>query len=189
MSLEPWIATVYLSNGRHQFVNVMLGTEQAILDAAERRIRGGGYNGFSFRDLAEDVGVKSASVHYHFPTKTDLVVAVARRYSERFYEAVEALKSDGSSPIDAWRGVFREALRVDDQMCLCGVLGAETNGLPSEVANEARAFFTRGIEALSLELDEPSRAVEVFATLEGAMLLARSLGDVAIFDQATAHLG
>ena len=41
----------------------------AIMDAAERRMRIGGFNGFSFREIAADVGVKSSSVHYHFPTK------------------------------------------------------------------------------------------------------------------------
>ena len=32
-------------------------------------MRRGGFHGFSFRDLAADVGIKSASVHYHFPIK------------------------------------------------------------------------------------------------------------------------
>ena len=51
----------------------------AIMDAAERRMRIGGFNGFSFREIAADVGVKSASVHYHFPTKENLAAAVTRR--------------------------------------------------------------------------------------------------------------
>jgi TetR/AcrR family transcriptional repressor of nem operon len=55
-----------------------------IMDAAERRIRTSGYNGFSFRQIAADVGVKSSSVHHHFPTKPALAAAVARRYTDRF---------------------------------------------------------------------------------------------------------
>ena len=56
---------------------------EQILDAAEKRARMAGYHGFSFRDVAEDVGIKSSSVHYHFPTKGDLCEALARRYTVR----------------------------------------------------------------------------------------------------------
>jgi TetR/AcrR family transcriptional repressor of nem operon len=61
----------------------MTEMRNAILDAAEARIRRGGYSGFSFREIAVDVGVKSSSVHYHFPTKEMLAAAVARRYTDR----------------------------------------------------------------------------------------------------------
>ena len=52
--------------------------EQAILKITEEMVRRGGYNGFSFREIAKQVGIKSSSVHYHFPTKEDLGVAVAK---------------------------------------------------------------------------------------------------------------
>lgn len=42
-------------------------------------MRNGGYGGFSFRDLAAEIGIKSASVHNHFPTKAAMAAAVARR--------------------------------------------------------------------------------------------------------------
>ena len=64
-----------------------------ILDAAEGFARQTGYNGFSFRDIAAEIGIKSASVHYHFPTKGDLGAALARRYAERFFERL-GLASD-----------------------------------------------------------------------------------------------
>lgn len=161
-----------------------------IMDAAERRIRDAGYNGFSFRDIAADVGIKSASVHHHFPTKGALAAAVARRYAMRF-EAAVAMEA-GVGRVEAWRAVFRRALRDDGRVCLCGVLGAEIGGLPPEVAAEARRFFERGVADLTRG-DEPSdarraAALQVIATLEGAMLIARTLGDPAAFDQATATL-
>src|SRR5437899_1576737 len=67
----------------------------AIMDAAERRIRLGGFNGFSFREIAADVGVKSSSVHYHFPTKEKLAAAVIHRYTDEVAEAGE--KTQASS--------------------------------------------------------------------------------------------
>ncbi len=163
------------------------------MDAAERRIREAGYNGFSFRDLAADVGVKSASVHHHFPTKAALGAAVARRYADRFLGAVEGERGDRL--VAAWRAAFRRALREDGRMCLCGVLGAEAGALPPEVAAEARRFFERGAEALARAHgggpgDAAARdaGLRVLATLEGAMLIARALGDPEAFDRATAAL-
>jgi TetR/AcrR family transcriptional repressor of nem operon len=55
-------------------------TAERLMDLAEARIREAGYRGFSFRDLAAEIGIKSASVHHHFPTKAGMAAAVARRY-------------------------------------------------------------------------------------------------------------
>lgn len=169
----------------------MTATTEAILDAAERRIRDAGYNGFSFREVAADVGIRSASVHHHFPTKAELAVAVARRYAERFEAAVGAGPDGGG--VAAWRAAFRRALREDGRMCLCGVLGAEAGALPPEVAAEARRFFERGVAQLAGTRARPSAAardaaLQTMAVLEGAMLLARVLDDPGVFDRATSGL-
>ncbi|TCR62144.1 TetR/AcrR family transcriptional regulator [Bosea sp. BK604] len=165
---------------------------EAIMDAAEVRIRDGGYHGFSFREIAADVGVKSSSVHHHFPTKEALATAVARRYVDRFEQAVEREEAGGAGRVDAWRRVFRRALLEDGRMCLCGALGAGVVALPAEVAAEARRFFERGLENLTQSPAgkglSPAAAKRTMATLEGAMLLARTLGDPATFDQATEAL-
>ena len=159
-----------------------------IMDAAERRIRSSGYNGFSFRQIAADVGVKSSSVHHHFPTKPALAAAVARRYTDRFEAALDKAKSAKD-----WRAVFRQALVQDGQMCLCGVLGAESGDLPAEVSAEARRFFTRNVQALRRLYGRPSAAsrqtaLQIMAVLEGAMMLARTLEDPKVFDEATRDL-
>lgn len=163
-------------------------TAQLLLDAAERRIRDAGYNGFSFRDLARDVGITSASVHHHFPTKAALAATVAARYGDRFIAALQARGED--EVVAACRDLFRASLAADGRMCLCGILGAEAGGLPKEVAAEARRFFTRCVDYLAQRLKPASTAtaMQVIATLEGAMILARAFDDIATFDQATAML-
>jgi TetR/AcrR family transcriptional repressor of nem operon len=163
-------------------------TTDAIMDAAECRIRAGGYTGFSFRDLASDVGVKSASVHYHFPTKETLAAAVARRYKDRFLAAVDQDIADGSDVVAAWKSGFRQALHRDGRMCLCGVLGAAAGALPDEVLTEVRAFFEAGLAQMTARRLTAEKASQVLATLEGAMLLANVLGRPAAFDDATAAL-
>ena len=176
---------------------------EAILDVAEDLARTQGYNGFSFRDLAQAVGIKSASVHYHFPTKADLGAALARRYTERFLAALGAPDEPGLDPagrLARYIETFRRSLAVDGQMCLCGMLGAEIAALPLEVANEARGFFDRNLEWLEAALtprgaqtgrgdvETHDRALTVLAALEGAMLLSRSLGELGVFDRIAARL-
>ncbi|AXS42012.1 TetR/AcrR family transcriptional regulator [Breoghania sp. L-A4] len=167
----------------------MSDTVKAIMDATERRIREAGYSGFSFREIAADVGVKSASIHYHFPTKSILAAAVARRYNARIVEAADTAVAAGQDVVQAWKAVFRSALDDGAKMCLCGSLGATVGDLTPEVAQEVRRFFDAGIASLVAGGLAEERAEQVFATLEGAILMASAQGDPAIFDRATANLG
>lgn len=169
-----------------------------ILDAAEPMIRSRGYNGFSFRDIADAVGVKSASVHYHFPTKGALGQAVARRYTDRFLQALgpaEGAPGTVEGVQAKMQALARHSLVDEDLMCLCGILGAEVADLPPEVAQEARAFFERNTDWLMQALagtgwgrtapDAARRrvALTTLAAMEGALLVARAMGDSAAFEQ------
>lgn len=166
----------------------MSDTVKAILDATERRIREAGYSGFSFREVAADVGVKSASLYHHFPTKSALAAAVARRYNGRVIEAANAAVAAGQEVVQAWRAVFRSALDDGAKMCLCGSLGATVGDLTPEVAHEVRQFFDASIASLVAGGLTEERATQVLATLEGAILVATAHGDPAVFDRATANL-
>ncbi|KAB2688478.1 TetR/AcrR family transcriptional regulator [Brucella tritici] len=166
----------------------MNDTAGAIMDAAEERIRQAGYSGFSFREVAADIGVKSSSVHYHFPTKEKLAAAVARRYTDRFLEAVDRRLDAGDDIVKAWREVFRDALYRDGRMCLCGALGATSHDLATEVRDEVKRFFLLGIERLVRGGLTKDAAVQVLATLEGAMLAANVLDDRTMFEAGTAAM-
>ncbi len=165
---------------------------EAILAAAEERVRRGGYNGFSFRDLANDVGVKSSSIHYHFPTKAVLTEHLVLRYTEKtksFLEEPGAL--EGIEAILRVVALFRAALEVDDQMCLCGILGAEHAALPPEVVSTIAKFF----ELLTTFLDSafgpewmgPSPP-SIVARLEGALIVSRVMGNTALFEAVVSEL-
>ena len=165
---------------------------EEILNAAEKLARAGGYNGFSFRDIAKAVNIKSASVHYHFETKEALGAALARRYTENFLTALGDPASFKSSEaaIARYIAAYRSALIDDGLMCLCGVLGAEIEILPQPVAREAKTFFERNVEWLENALSREKRsraqsrksALSIIALLEGAMIVARSLEDHNTFD-------
>ncbi len=168
---------------------------EEILTAAERLIRRSGYAAVSTRRVAETVGIRAASLHHHFPTKADLVEAVAARYAARFV--------DGLGPASAFEGrpeaaiahvaeAFRASLRRDGALCLCAVLAAETGGLPAEVASGARAFFHATLDWLAAAIGGPeaeARALHVLAALEGGMLIANALGESWPLDRVAERIG
>ncbi|MEL6316780.1 MAG: TetR/AcrR family transcriptional regulator [Pseudomonadota bacterium] len=167
-------------------------SRERILDAAERRARRGGYNGFSFRDLASDVGVKSSSVHYHFPTKADLAEALTTRYAAKALETLGAPEAiDGREAIAKVGALFRGALTEQDAMCLCGVFGAERDALPEGVDAAVARYFRRLLAYLETAFGPdwtgPTPAA-VLARLEGALILARVLRDPGVFESAVAGI-
>src|SRR5215475_9650547 len=163
----------------------MSGKREEILDVSEALIRTSGFNGFSTRDVADAVGIKAASVHYHFPTKADIGVAVTERYTDRFLEALgdpDRFAKDARSAVTLYVDAFRRALVRDGKLCLCAVLGAEIGGLPTEVGQHTRIFFERNIEWLRRALTASSSgasatraradAMHILAALEGALILS-----------------
>lgn len=163
---------------------------EEILEVAERFASRNGYNGFSFRDIASAVGIKSASLHYHFPTKTDLVTALVERYTQRFIAQLGSAREPGAPLrlIAAYRGVVEDS----DRMCLCGVLGAEFRVLPEPVRDAVRDFFEATVAWASESLGEQNGsragAETLVSGLEGALIVARSMRDPALYDRAAAQL-
>src|ERR1700752_283243 len=160
----------------------------AIMDAAERRIRIGGFNGFSFREIAVDVGVKSSSVHYHFPTKENLAAAVIQRYTEQTADLIERELQKEPNPVKVWVKAFRGTLHSEDRMCPCAVLGASSMDLPSEVSAEVKKFFKMCHEKLVEEGLSSDEASQLLATITGALVVANAVRDLASSDRATREL-
>jgi TetR/AcrR family transcriptional regulator, transcriptional repressor for nem operon len=170
----------------------MNNTAERLMDLAEAHMRSAGYGGFSFRDLAAEAGIKSASVHHHFPTKAIMAAAVARRYADRFFAKVAPRVGESADDVvAAYRSAIRASLDRTGKICLFAVLGAESGGLSPEVAQEILSFFQRCIEDLTHRIGGPNaeaRAFQVMATLHGGMMLASVYQDVEAFEQAAADL-
>jgi TetR/AcrR family transcriptional repressor of nem operon len=155
----------------------------AIMDAAERRMRIGGLAGFSFREVAADVGIKSSSVHYHFPTKENLAAAVIRRYTDHVAEVIDQQFELEPDPIRVWIEVFRGTLFSDDRMCPATVLGAAALDLPPEVAAEVKGYFRMAINKLVREGLPENRATQFLSTLVGALVISNALDDPTAYDR------
>ncbi|MBV8115808.1 MAG: helix-turn-helix transcriptional regulator [Silvibacterium sp.] len=156
----------------------------SIMDIAERQIRVGGYGAFSFRDIAAEVGIKSASIHYHFPTKENLTVAVLKRYTARVSDYIDELYESERDPVKLMAKAFGDPVHSADRLCPCINLGAAIGDVPAEVSKEVAAYYRMWVvkmEALGLKRQ---KATTVMAALVGAQLLARVFDDVKAYDDA-----
>lgn len=165
----------------------MSASADAIMDAAEHRIRTAGFNGFSFREIAADVGIKSSSVHYHFPTKAVLAAAVVRRYTNRTAQFIDEESVPGTDPIKVWTRAFRTTLH-SAQMCPCVVMAAAALDLPGEVALEVKHFFDMCLDKLAGAGLKKAEAVQFLSAITGALVVANAFGEPAAYDRATKDL-
>lgn len=171
---------------------------ERLMDAAESSMRSRGYHAVSFRELADELGIKSASVHYYFPQKEDLGLALVTRYFERFFIELSKNAARAKTPhekLTAFCNTYRASLKSSDKLCLCGMLGAETCGLPEALGREVSGFFAANIDwvmsALPAEMTKKTRremAVQTVSTVQGAMMLATSMKESTIFDAAASAL-
>ena len=174
-------------------------TSVRVLDAAERLVQVRGFNGFSYADIAAEMHMTKASLHYHFATKADLGEALITRYAARFFGALDAADTDGTSApakLSAYAQLYADVLS-QHRMCLCGMLAAEYPTLPGPMQSAVLEFFDHNEDWLqavleqgrsegSLEFTGPARdtARMIISGLEGAMLVTRPYGDAGRFKVA-----
>jgi TetR/AcrR family transcriptional regulator, transcriptional repressor for nem operon len=177
-------------------------TAQRILDVAERLVQQQGYNGFSYADIAGELGITKAALHYHFASKAELGQALIERYSARFMDALCTLDEAPLQPagkLEAYAGLYAEVLR-EQRMCLCGMLAAEYQTLPPAMRAAVLRFLEdntswlagvladgRAQGTLFFEGAPVDGARTVLSVLQGAMLIARPYADLAQFQAVAAH--
>ena len=164
---------------------------EQLLDYAQNLIMLRGYNGFSYRDLAELVGVKTSSIHYYFPSKEDLVLEAINVYSSESLAEMYAIDSSQSADLrlDRYARMFGKVLGDGDQICLCGMLAADIASLPEHIKQAVQGFFrsnetwlgkllAEGKKQGTLVVNgEPEAAGRVlYAAYQGTVLSSRLFG-------------
>jgi TetR/AcrR family transcriptional repressor of nem operon len=178
-------------------------TTVRILDVAERMLQMRGYNGFSYGDIAAELGITRAALHYHFAGKAELGQALIERYAARFAAALTDLDTTvpaALARLQGYVGLYTDVVSAD-RMCLCGMLAAEHTTLPEPLQQAVCAFFASNTAWLTDVLDAgradgslafPGPAADtaamVLGGLEGAMLITRLDGDVARFRSSATQL-
>lgn len=168
-------------------------TREQILSSAEALLQQRGFNGFSYQHIAAELGIRTAAVHYHFPAKDDLGVALVRRYRESFQCWVRRLPLElsGWARLQAYFSTYRQHLDAGESGRLCpgGVFGADFGVLSDEMRVEARVLMRDTYAWLVMTLEEGRRerslrfdgdaydkAIIVGAALQGGLQIARLAG-------------
>jgi len=163
---------------------------QKLTDIAQSNVQKSGLKGLSFRTLADEVGIKSSSVHYHFPEKADLAQALIEQYSDTFATRLDSISAAGGSlmrKLSRFMDVI-EAVAASDSVCLCGMLAAELESLSPENRQALQRFFTDMEDWLTREITahradlgtaiEPHQLAKVMVSgVEGALLVSRVQGN------------
>jgi len=182
---QPFFKDIILSSN--------VSSSDKILAAATRIAQAHGYGGLNMRALAEQVGIKAASLYHHFPGKADLATAVARRYAEDSAATLEAIEMEAGNPeicLNRYPETFRRSLESGNRICLCSFMTAEYDDLPSEVQVQVQAFAEVNVAWLGKVLQQTGmkrkpaelRARAIFAAVSGAQLMARGRQDIKLFD-------
>jgi TetR/AcrR family transcriptional regulator, transcriptional repressor for nem operon len=178
-------------------------TATRILDVAERLVQRRGFNGFSYADVAAELGITTASLHYHYAGKADLGQALIDRYAARFMAALANLDArfpNVDDRLQGYAGLYGDVLRKH-RLCLCGMLAAEYQTLPKPMRAAVVRFFDQNEAWLSgvLEMGKEQGSLRfagdtgdiarmIVSSLEGAMLVSRPYGDNGRFRSAAAQL-
>ncbi|BHH86055.1 TetR/AcrR family transcriptional regulator [Desulforhopalus sp. 52FAK] len=164
-------------------------TAHKILDAAQGLVQTAGFNAFSYKDLQQEVGVKTSTMHYYFPTKQDLAAALVIRHNEQLIQKLEELKGATSSGLERIRllGEIFIDIASKGKFCLCGMLTSDLLSM-SDAGRQALDDFycyteawladaiTQGIAEgdIDASLHPTEGAANYLATLEGGILIARA---------------
>jgi TetR/AcrR family transcriptional repressor of nem operon len=178
-------------------------TDARILDVAERLVQQRGYNAFSYADVAIELDLTKASLHYHFSSKATLGLALVDRYSTRFLAALETIAESAptaAARLAGYTGLYASVLR-QDRMCLCGMLAADYPTIPEPMRAAVLAFFQRSEEwlatafvsgendgSLAIAGNPVDAAATLVGAIEGAMLVARAFDDPERFERSARRI-
>ncbi len=176
---------------------------EQILASAQRLVQQRGFNGFSYADIAGEVGIRKASLHHYFPTKVDLGLALIEVYSAQLDSEllrISGLLLQADAKLAAYVAIYRGTLEAD-RMCLGGMLASEALTLDPAMLPSLKRFFARNTEWLTevlaagnsqqlfvLTSTAADHARVLLSALQGALLIARATGDREAFDRTAALL-
>lgn len=176
-------------------------TKTMLMDAAEHQVRHKGADGFSYADLSKQVGIRKASIHYHYPAKSDLLTAILVRYDERVMELLDGYAAErptAGQQLDGFIDLYRDGLQDGTLLCLCVAYTVSQDSLSDDTQRAITRFRARVKSWLEQSFQRARsdgsvahigtpelEAAAVHALVEGAQIAARISGELASYDAAT----
>ncbi|GEM_PF-491791 len=116
-------------------------TKEKIVNTAAEMLSNNGFNAFSFHDIANAIGIKTSSIHYYFPTKSDLIVEIihySQKIQSTLFEAISEKKPEEklSLLID-----FYVDLADNGQMCPIVSISSDMNDIDPNIKLEVGKFY------------------------------------------------
>lgn len=178
-------------------------TRELIMDRAAHLLMSRGFNGFSYRDISSHLGVKNAAIHYHFPAKTDLAMALVEEYRKILRTGTAEFMAYGGSALQQLEGFFTFSAKqchVDRCICPFGAFSIDYNELPEDLREATHSFMDETIKWLtqvmevgrtegefSFSGDARAKALTILAGMQGARQMARIHG-IEILDDVVSQL-
>ena len=171
-------------------------TRDLILNSAQSLAQSRGFNAFSYADIAEELGVRKASIHYHFPSKQDLEAELLQRYRSEFMSALNSIESSIAGSVErlqSYAELYAATLN-NNRICLAGMMASDVSSLPDPVTSSLRSFFKeqtdwlfkvmntgKSLGELNFAGSASAQASAFLAALQGGLLVANAMGDEAAF--------
>ncbi len=171
-------------------------TRDLILDSAQALAQTRGFNGFSYADIAAEIGIRKASIHHHFPTKHDLESELLERYRSGFVAQLESIESGAKGSVERLQRYAQLYTNTLSNHCIClaGMMASDVGALPEQLKPSLEAFFSEHMAWLTKVMAEGKSAGELnfsgsaqsqasvfLAGLQGGLLMANAMGDEAVF--------
>ena len=167
-------------------------TRSKIIELGAELLVTQGYSGFSYADIAGQLGIKKASIHHHFPRKAELGAAIVERSRLIFQAGFEAAP-DSLPPVKQLDLFFQSYLEMagsGDRVCVGGVLEAEYSHLNEDIREALRKMVAVVRDGLTGILkagagqgdfhipggDEREFALLMLSSLQGALQVSRVMG-------------
>ena len=179
-------------------------TKTRILNEAQRLIHAYGYQGFSYKHIAERLGLRNAAIHYHFPNKADLGTAYVERLLTQFSGYRDHLNqkyaNDPVLRLQRLTAIPLNYLSTPGMTCPLGMLEADIRFLPAPMLQATHALGQamrawlaeileqgRALGVMQFHGDAKTKALASWAMLQGASLMAAS-HDVELYEQVVNQL-
>lgn len=196
--LKPYSPLANLPSHRYTLFMAKTGTAEQLLDLAQKLVQERGFNAFSYRDLADSIGIKTASVHYHFPNKAELGKALMARYLEGLEDYLAELDARAITDRARLESLISSYQETESRgaICLCGALASDIETLSRDIQELVSAYLKlseswvrttirNGIR--SGEFSPTSSGADLAATLiaglQGALLIGRVHGKNALLER------